>query len=162
MKHVQPDVLEIRDGLRLRRVRGDHAFALPWYQDPETVFMMDGDDGTYDLIRLEWMYCFLDRVGELYFIEVLPKNSSSFVPIGDVSMCEEDFTILIGDPSYRGKGIGREVITRMIERARELGYANVKIREIFTWNKASISCFESLGFIPKKRTEHGHSYVLKL
>ena len=38
---VQPDLLEIEQGLRLRRFDGRFSFALPWYRDEETVLLVD-------------------------------------------------------------------------------------------------------------------------
>ena len=39
---------------------------LPWYQDGETVWLVDGDRRPYTLERLRRMYEFLDARGELY------------------------------------------------------------------------------------------------
>ena len=93
MKTPQPDFLPIEEGLRLVTVSGDHAFALRWYQNPDIVRMLDKyEDNEYDLIGIEWMYRFLARVGELYFIECGGRL------IGDVAMNRDDFNIMIGLP----------------------------------------------------------------
>ena len=68
---VQPNILEVEAGLRLRRFDGQFAFALPWYQDEETVYLVDGKRTPYTAEALERMYAYLDAHGELYFIEVL-------------------------------------------------------------------------------------------
>ena len=68
---VQPDILEVEAGLRLRRFDGQFAFALPWYQDEETVYLVDDKRTPYTAEALERMYAYLDAHGELYFIEVL-------------------------------------------------------------------------------------------
>ncbi len=39
----QPDILPISETLRLRKYDGTHDFALSWYTDPETDWMVDGD-----------------------------------------------------------------------------------------------------------------------
>ena len=39
---VQPDILPVSDRLRLRKYDGVFAFALPWYLDTETVYLVDG------------------------------------------------------------------------------------------------------------------------
>ena len=41
---AQPETLAVSDAVRLRRYDGRHGFALPWYQDPETVRLVDGDE----------------------------------------------------------------------------------------------------------------------
>ena len=68
---VQPDLLEIEQGLRLRRFDGRFSFALPWYRDRETVRLVGGKQTQYTEESLAQMYAWLDAHGELYFIEVL-------------------------------------------------------------------------------------------
>lgn len=157
MKTPQPPYLTVEEGLRLVTVNGDHAFALRWYQNPDTVRMLDKyEDDEYDLIGLEWMYHFLSRVGELYFIECRGRL------IGDVAMNRDDFNIMIGLPEYRGQGIGKKVIERMKERARELGYAKIAVKEIYDFNLPSIACFTKCGFKRGGKTKDGHAYSFKL
>ena len=62
--HVrQPETLVLSPTLRLRRFQGEFAFALPWYQDRETLLLVDGKEEPYDLARLERMYRYLDSRG---------------------------------------------------------------------------------------------------
>ena len=157
MKTPQPDFLPIEEGLRLVTVSGDHAFALRWYQNPDIVRMLDKyEDNEYDLIGIEWMYRFLARVGEVYFIE------SEGLLIGDVAMSPDDFNIMIGLPEYRGRGIGKKVIERMKERARELGYSKIAVKEIYDFNLPSIACFTKCGFKRGGKTKDGHAYSFKV
>ena len=67
---AQPETLAVSDAVRLRRYDGRHGFALPWYQDPETVRLVDGDERIYTEELLERMYAWQDGHGELYWIEV--------------------------------------------------------------------------------------------
>ena len=95
----QPDVIQIDDTLRLRKYDGNHDFALAWYQDEETVWLVDGNRNPYTVERLEGMYRYLNNAGELYFIEVL--ENGIYKPIGDVTFWQQDMPIVIGDPNYR-------------------------------------------------------------
>ena len=52
---AQPDRLEIEYGLRLRRFDGQFAFALPWYQDEETVHL--GMASKPIIRRKRWRRC---------------------------------------------------------------------------------------------------------
>ncbi len=122
---------------------------------------MDNDDDEYDIIRLEWMYAFLKRVGELYFIQILIREGV-WKAIGDVAMSSEDFSILIGERKYRHQGIGVKVISTMAERAKELGYDAIRVREIYRFNEPAIACFLSCGFELCGKTKDGYSYVLPL
>lgn len=154
----QPEILPVSDGLRLRKYDGKYYFALPWYQDPETVYLVDGVRAPYTLERLEQMYTYLDSHGELYFIEL--REGESWRPIGDITFWQTDMPIVIGDPACRGRGIGKQVAGVLVERGRKLGYPTLWIGEIYRWNTASRRCFEALGFKPCEKTENGDRYRL--
>lgn len=49
----QPEILQIDDTLRLRKYDGVHDFALVWYQDKETVCLVDGNQNPYTPERLD-------------------------------------------------------------------------------------------------------------
>ena len=157
---VQPEIIGIEPGLRLRRFDGKYDFAFSWYQDPELVYMVDGVRRAYAWETLTAMYAYLNRHGELYFIEA--ERDGAFVPVGDVTFWENDMPIVIGDPGCRGRGVGRKVIAALIERARALGYPKLRVGEIYDWNIASQKCFMGLGFMPVEKTEKGSSYALEL
>lgn len=157
---IQPEYINISPSLRLRKYTDDCLFALDWYQDSETLMMVDGVDSPYDAERLYRMYHYLEAKGEVYFIEI--KENEEFVPIGDVTLCENDMPIVIGVPKYRNKGIGRQVVGALIERAVSLGFKEVFVGEIFSFNISSQRMFESLGFKKWGKTEKGFKYALKI
>ena len=154
------DTLPIDATLRLRRFDGRYDFALAWYQDPETVRLVDGVSEPYTYEKLTNMYRYLNGKGELYFIEV--REAGEWKPIGDVTFWQEDMPIVIGDARYRGRGIGRRVVSALVARGRELGYDRLYVGEIYDYNTASQRCFESVGFRAYEQTAHGWRYVLEL
>lgn len=154
----QPSVISIDAFLRLRKFDGVYDFALEWYQDAETVYLVDGIKDPYTMDRLKRMYEYLNNAGELYFIEV--QENGTYKPIGDVTFWQEDMPIVIGDPAYRGKGIGRRIISALIQRGTALGYEYLAVGEIYDWNEASRRCFESLGFRAYEKTTKGSKYRL--
>ncbi len=156
----QPEILEVTPELRLRKYDGNHAFALSWYQDPETVWLVDGVTAPYDVAKLNRMYTYLNAHGELYFIECL--EDGAFRPIGDVTFWQEDMPIVLGDRACRGKGIGRKVVCALAERGRALGYAFLLVDEIYAYNLGSQRMFESVGFRRYAETEKGYRYRLEL
>ena len=157
---AQPKLIPISDDLRLRRFDGDYDVALPWYQDRETVWLVDGKEDPYTPARIKRMYDYLDEHGELYWIEW--RTADDFVPIGDVTFWQNDMPIVIGEQAFRGKGVGRRVVTALCRRARALGYERIYVDEIYDFNIGSRRCFESVGFVPYEKTERGARYVLKL
>ncbi len=156
----QPEILNVDENLRLRKFDDRFDFAFDWYQDEETVWLVDGVKRPYSRETLENMYHYLNRSGELYFIEV--KENGLFRPVGDVTFWQEDMPIVIGKPEYRGKGIGKRVISALIQRGRELGYKILGVEEIYDFNATSRKCFESLGFRAVEKTEKGMRFELKL
>ena len=150
----------IEDGLRLRKFDDSFDFAFDWYQDEETVYLVDGVRRPYSTETLGNMYHYLDKHGELYFIEVL--ENGRYKPIGDVCFWQEDLPIVIGDPAYRGRGIGRKVLAALVERGRNMGYGYLRVNEIYGYNVGSRRCFESLGFRACEKTEKGNRFMLEL
>lgn len=160
-KYTQPEYINIDETLRLRRFDNKYDFALSWYEDDETLKLVDGKDSTpYDIEKLTRMYKYLNNKGELYFIEI--KEHSKYIPIGDVTFWQEDMPIVIGDKHYRGKGIGYKVIMALIQRAKMLGYDEIYVNEIYTYNIASQRTFEKAGFEKYKENSKGYSYKIKL
>ena len=157
---IQPQLLPVAEGLRLRKFDDLFDFAFDWYQDEETVWLVDGVRRPYSRETLGNMYRYLDRQGELYFIEALEKDI--WKPIGDVCFRQEDMPIVIGDGAYRGKGIGQKVVAALIARGRTLGYRRLMVAEIYAYNTASQHCFESSGFRILEKTEKGNRYYMDL
>ncbi len=155
----QPAILPIDDTLRLRKFDDCFDFAFDWYQDEELVYLVDGVRRPYSRETLRNMYHYLDKQGELYFIEVLEEN---WRPVGDVCFWKEDMPIVIGDPAYRRKGIGRKVIAALIDRGRKLGYDRLVVNEIYDYNHTSRKCFESAGFRIFAKTKAGYKLMIDL
>jgi len=156
---LQPDILQIDEKLRLRKFDGCYDFAYEWYQDEETVYLVDGVKKPYDRETLTRMYEYLNQCGELYFIETM--QNSMYLPIGDVTFWKEDMPIVIGNKAYRRQGIAKKVIRKLIERGRLLGYDCLYINEIYAFNEASRRCFESMGFVVCGQTDKGNRFVIK-
>ncbi len=152
----QPAIIQIDETLRLRKFDGVYDFALEWYQDEDMVYMVDGVKTAYDMERLTRMYQYLDKAGELYFIEI--RENEKFIPIGDVTFWQDDMPIVIGDARYRGKGIGRKVISALVRQGKSLGFDYVSVGEIYDWNTPSRRCCESVGFRAYEKTEKGAKY----
>ena len=156
----QPELLPVTDTLRLRKYDKLHDFALTWYLDEETVWLVDGDKDLYTPELLNKMYTHQDTHGELYFIEV--RENNGWRPIGDVCLSTDDFAIVIGEKNLRGKGIGRAVVSALVDRARSLGWKQVRVGDVYDFNAGSRRMFTSLGFREEAKTEKGHSYILTL
>lgn len=153
---MTPEVLDIDPDLRLFRLDEPPAEALSWYQDPETLWMVDGKREPYTAELLRQMYDWLAEHGELWYIEVRDERAADgWRPVGDVTLWPDDLPIVIGEKDMRGRHVGRRVVEALCERARALGWDEVRVGEIYDWNVASQRCFAAAGFSPYERTERG-------
>lgn len=157
---MQPDYIVIDEKIRLRKYDGIFDFAFQWYQDEETLCLVDGENVPYTMERIQEMYTYLDEHGELYFIEYLENDR--FIPIGDVTFWQQDMPIVIGNKNYRRQGIGRKVVAALADRGRMLGYDFLYVNEIYEYNIGSRRCFESVGFEAYEKTEKGSRYRLRI
>ena len=155
-------ILQIDNALRLvpycKVNHCEEAFA--WYQDVNLVYLVDGVKRPYSQETLEAMYSHLDQHGELFWIEV--KEKGEWFPIGDVTLSQDNLPIVIGNSAYQHRGLGKKILSVLIELARVKGWKELRVKEIYTYNHASRRCFKSLGFVENGATEKGMSFILKL
>lgn len=131
--------------LRLRSATmGDVEQAMPWYSDAEVLRFSEASNSPYDRNTVERMYKYLMENGEFYIIEALDGNV--WTAIGDACIMPDSIPIVIGNPNYRSRGIGKKVLTMLIERARELDWKILRVKGIYHYNERSIRLFKSLGF----------------
>ena len=111
-------ILQIDNALRLvpyyKVNHCEEAFA--WYQDVNLVHLVDGVKRPYSPASLEAMYSYLDQHGELFWIEV--KEKGEWFPIGDVTLSQDNLPIVIGNPAYQHRGLGKKILSTLIELAR--------------------------------------------
>lgn len=160
---IQPEILPIRDGLRLRRYDGHYPAFLPGYRNPVVYQNSEGifeESRIPDLEYVKRMCAYLDRVGELYYIEV--KENGCFCPVGDVTVKPENPPIAIWEDNCRGQGIGFTVMQTVIRRLKALGYKKVTGSTVYAWNLPSQKLHEKLGFRCVRKDETEWVYELDL
>lgn len=157
----QPEIITLSDDFRLRKYDGRFEMFLPGYQDS---VVYQNSEGIFDeekkpnLAYVRGMCNFLDSVGELYYIEA--REGGRFVPIGDVTIKQENPPIAIWRGEYRGRGVGTLVMRAVIERMRTLGYDKIVGSQVYKWNVASQKLHEKLGF--RRVGETGRDYIYEL
>ena len=162
---VQPKIINIDDNLRLRAYDGNYLTGLPWYQDEVVYYNSEGITDKSKIPNEEYvkgMYEWFQNSGksELYFIEV--KKGGDFIPIGDVALQEKNLPIVIGIDEYRRVGIGKKVLSAIINRARDIGIKCFYGTVIYDYNVASQKLYESLGFKCVKVNGNERVYELTL
>ena len=159
----QPEIININDSLRLRKYDGHYELFLPGYQNPVVYQNSEGifdESRIPDLDYVKRMCTYLAKVGELYYIEA--KVDGIYIPIGDVTVKDENPPIAIWTDDYRGKGIGKLVMQAVIDRLKELGFAKVTGSTVYQWNTASQKLHERLGFCRVSEDEKEITYEREL
>ena len=160
---VQPEIIDINESLRLRKYDGHYELFLPGYQNPVVYQNSEGifdESKIPDLDYVKRMCTYLAKVGELYYIEA--KENGTYVPIGDVTVKDENPPIAIWADAYRGKGIGKLVMQAVISRLKELGFAKITGSTVYQWNTASQKLHEALGFRRVSEDEKEITYEREL
>lgn len=160
---IQPEIIDINDWLRLRKYDGRYELFLPGYQNP---VVYQNSEGIFDESRIpnldyvKGMCTYLAKVGELYYIEA--KEKDCFIPIGDVTIKDDNPPIAIWVDNYRGKGIGNLVMQAVINRLKELGFAKITGSTVYQWNTVSQKLHEGLGFCKVSEDEKEIIYEREL
>ncbi len=147
--------------IRLRQavIPDDCKEAVKWYSAPDVLYYSEGK-GTkpFDIEQVIRLYTYLNQIGELYMIEI--KTSDGYRSIGDITLAEDTLPVVIGAKEYRSKGIGKEAIGMIIERARQLGWDKLKVKMIYDYNEKSKRLFLKQGFtlIKEERDKNGQAY----
>lgn len=158
MEYIYVDEL-----IRLRHhEKSDIEHALRWYSDPVvlngTIAPGRTEPCSHDMIAA--MYDDLSKNAELFIIEAL--DQTDWLPIGDVTLSKDFMPIVIGDRKFRGKGISKKVLLKVIDLAKLRGFREINLKEIYRENAASIRLFEGVGFRKVAETKNGFSYSLNL
>ncbi len=164
LKNIQqPEVILLTETLRLKRYNGHYELALAGYQDP---YVYQNSEGIFDQTKIpdlnyvKGMCEYLDKNGELYFIEVL--EDERYTAVGDVTMKAENPPIAIWYEKYRGKGLGSLVMGAVINRMRALGYKKIRNSTVYKWNEASFRLHQKLGFQVVRETDQEYYLDLEL
>ena len=139
--------ISVEGNIRLVPYYPAYDTALAWYQDAQLCKQVDNRDFVYDLPLLKRMYHYLDTHGELFYIEYRG------VLCGDVSLRTTGELAIVICKEYQNKHIGRKVIEKMLELARERGLAEC-FAHIYSFNTQSQKMFESIGFVPQDEERH--------
>ena len=87
----------------------------------------------------EPVWCAVDQEGTvLGFVHIHPNGFGRTEHIGNCGYAV--------DAVARGKGIGRALVTKSLEVAREMGFAGLQFNAVVATNTAAIKLYESFGF----------------
>ena len=132
--------------LVLRRFEpADDAALISWLPSPEAVLWWTGPMLTFPLDSAQ-----LDRVRDLPAGHAWTAFDEAGTRVGHIGLVFTDPTSarvvrVIVDPGQRGKGVGRELMVAVIDKARELGVIALSLY-VMAENATAIGLYGSLGF----------------
>ena len=143
--------ITIDSEIKLVKYYPNYEEALTWYQDPQLCKQVDNRDSVYDLDLLKAMYQYLDKKGDLFYIQY--HNTLC----GDVCLQNDgEINIVVAAP-FQNKHIGRRVIQGIIKLAKEKELQEL-YAVIYSFNTQSQRMFENIGF---QKTD-AEKYILVL
>lgn len=149
--------------IRLRPVEeSDVDTALVWYQNIRVLRCAfdAGINQPFDRETLYQLYEYYKSIGELYIIEI--QDNKTWLPIGDALLTPKTLPLMIGIQELWGKGIGKEILRKIIQRAEELGYKKLFTKGISRVNLRSIKLFTSAGFKVYQKNKKEVKMVMEL
>lgn len=140
-------------------IEADLEHAVEWYRDPEVLHCSEGDADPYDERQVRRMYAHLGDGGDVFVIEV--EHEGEWIAVGDAVLRPGTLPIVIGDPRFRGRGIGSIVLADLIQRARRRGWAELNVHKVFADNERSLRLYRSAGFeeVDRVSDEEGREVI---
>jgi D-alanine-D-alanine ligase len=129
--------------LRFARVRAKDARLLfRWFKDDDlTRYMEPSSSLTIDQLEVS-ILCSKDEDFVIYW----GGAPIGFASLYDRTSCTCEISYLIGDPDYRGRGLGRKIVAALLDH----GFCRLGLRSIFASatveNGSSIRALEGAGF----------------
>ena len=136
--------------------RNDFARLIGWIKSPEFLLQWAGPNFSYPLNEAQLEEYIQGSEGDQPIRRIFKAvNINTNAVVGHVELNNIDLRnksaricrVLVGKPSLRGRGIG----TQMMRRLLKIGFNQLGLHRIdlvvFDFNKAAIKCYEKLGFV---------------
>jgi RimJ/RimL family protein N-acetyltransferase len=136
--------------------RSDFAQLIKWSGSPEFLLQWSGSTFHYPLDEAQLEEYTNGSRGDVpvrKIFRVVDKTSGrtvGHIALSNINRRSRSAAIscvLIGDPDARGKGIGAQMIRRVLEIGfDELGLHRIQL-SVFDFNTTAIACYEQVGFV---------------
>lgn len=128
---------------------------ISWIKSEEVLIQFAGPIFTFPLTK-EQLSKYISNKNRFIFKVVLIENNET---IGHCEIFKESDSsarlcrILIGEGKYRGKGLGKMIVKKMIDFCNEqLNIYSINLN-VFDWNISAIKCYEKMGFVKSHSNE---------
>lgn len=129
-----------------------------WIHNKEELILFSGPTlFTFPITADQVRRYLADPIREVF--AVMDNYTNEVLGMGEIIHDSEPGTarfcrILLGNPAYRGKGIGEQTVLAMLQHAfSDPGLQRVELN-VFENNPGAIRCYEKCGFKPYEKQEH--------
>lgn len=136
--------------------RNDFARLIGWIKSPDFLLQWAGANFNYPLDEAQLERYIQGSEGEqpirriFKAVDINTKAVVGHIELNNIDLRNKSAKVcrvLVGEPSLRGRGIG----TQMIRKLLDIGFHQLSLHRIdlvvFDFNKAAIRCYEKLGFV---------------
>ena len=116
-----------------------------WLNDPEVKYLTDTSDFTKEN-QEKWYLSLKKKEDYLVWGVMLNKVPIGVFGIKNIKEQVGEYWGYIGNKNYWGKGLGKEVMRLLIERAKSVGLTGLYLKVIPT-NLRAIKLYEKVGFV---------------
>ncbi len=119
-----------------------------WVTDEDILFQFAGSDFSYPITKTQLIGYQVKYPGRFFYIGYTEEGVA--FAFGEIITMESPWPrlgrILIGNPSERGKGLGKYFVSMLIGECKK--EFNPSLIDLFVWdqNIPAIKCYEKLGF----------------
>lgn len=128
--------------------RKDFDRLIDWVESEKDLVQFAGKLFEYPLTAAQLERYVADR-NRFTFKVIVPENN---IVIGHAEIYRESVEearlcrILIGNPEYRGKGVGKAIVGELLDFAlNNLNVEHIHLN-VYDWNTSAIKCYENMGF----------------
>lgn len=127
----------------------DFSRLISWSSNEEALIQFAGTVFTFPLTKTQ-LTDYVNDKNRLSYKVLSEKNE--IIGHAEISPSEDKDTvkicrILIGDKAFRGKGLGKEIINKLLNIAFNSLNKNRAELNVYDWNIGAIKCYEKVGFI---------------
>ena len=125
----------------------DYARLISWIENEEELIQFAGPVFTFPLTEKQ-----LEKYSEdncRFAYKVIEENSNQTIGHCEIYLSENSAKlcrILIGEKSFRGKGLGLEIVKRLLEKCFNQFNSLFVELNVYDWNTGAIKCYEKAGF----------------
>lgn len=129
--------------------KADFDRLIQWIDSEESLIQFAGSIFNYPLTKEQLELYIADR--KRFAFKVIEINTGKIIGHSEVynlgnnsaKLCR----ILLGNKNYRGKGLGQEVVKKLVNFAFEKLDSSQIVLNVYDWNTSAIKCYEKVGFL---------------